>query len=134
MDGPEEQQLHRSLAPAHDPPDLPVLEASFELEQDRVPLVERQAAHRGMQFVTEQLAGDLQNAKTPEERYWQLVATAFLLLGPTNFERQDKPLLEMDVIDEGTLRMTHLKDDIWGDCEVWSRLATDPDPFAEATP
>jgi len=52
------------------------------------------------QFITEQLAGDLLNARTPEERYWQLVATAFLLLGPTNFERQDKPLLEMDVIDE----------------------------------
>jgi hypothetical protein len=52
------------------------------------------------QFIIEQLAGDLQDAKTPEERYWQLVATAFLLLGPTNFERQDKPLLEMDVIDE----------------------------------
>jgi hypothetical protein len=52
------------------------------------------------QFIIEQLAGDLQNATTPEERYWQLVATAFLLLGPTNFERQDKPLLEMDVIDE----------------------------------
>ncbi|MBI2804814.1 MAG: DUF1553 domain-containing protein [Planctomycetes bacterium] len=52
------------------------------------------------QFIIEQLAGDLQNAKTPEERYWQLVATAFLLLGPTNFERQDKPILEMDVIDE----------------------------------
>src|SRR5262245_12295920 len=52
------------------------------------------------QFITEQLAGDLLQAKTPEERYWQLVATAFLLLGPTNFERQDKPTLEMDVIDE----------------------------------
>ncbi len=52
------------------------------------------------QFVTEQLSGDLQDAKTPQERYWQLVATAFLLLGPTNFERQDKPILEMDVIDE----------------------------------
>ena len=52
------------------------------------------------QFILEQLAGDLLNANTPEERYWQLVATAFLLLGPTNFERQDKPLLEMDVIDE----------------------------------
>src|SRR5260370_28464945 len=52
------------------------------------------------QFITEQLAGDLQNARTPEERYWQLVATAFLLLGPTNFERQDKPLLETDVIYE----------------------------------
>jgi Protein of unknown function (DUF1553)/Protein of unknown function (DUF1549)/Planctomycete cytochrome C len=52
------------------------------------------------QFISEQLAGDLLQAKTPEERYWQLVATAFLLLGPTNFERQDKPTLEMDVIDE----------------------------------
>lgn len=52
------------------------------------------------QFITEQLAGDLIEGKTAEERYWQLVATAFLLLGPTNFERQDKPLLEMDVIDE----------------------------------
>ncbi len=52
------------------------------------------------QFIIEQLSGDLQDARTPEERYWQLVATAFLLLGPTNFERQDKPLLEMDVIDE----------------------------------
>ena len=52
------------------------------------------------QFVIEQLSGDLLTAKSPEERYWQLVATAFLLLGPTNFERQDKPSLEMDVIDE----------------------------------
>jgi hypothetical protein len=52
------------------------------------------------QFILEQLSGDLLAAKSPEERYWQLVATAFLLLGPTNFERQDKPILEMDVIDE----------------------------------
>src|SRR5207244_10553955 len=43
---------------------------------------------------------DLLQAKTPEDRDWQLVATAFLLPGPTNFERQDKPVLEMDVIDE----------------------------------
>src|SRR5260370_19527209 len=52
------------------------------------------------QFIAEQLAGDLLQAKTPEERYWRLVATAFLLLGPTNYEGQDKPTLEMDVIDE----------------------------------
>ncbi len=52
------------------------------------------------QFIREQLAGDLLPAKTPEERYWQLIATAFLLLGPTNYEAQDKPVLEMDVIDE----------------------------------
>jgi hypothetical protein len=52
------------------------------------------------EFIREQLAGDLLQAKTPEERYWQLVATAFLLLGPHNYERQDKPILEMDIIDE----------------------------------
>jgi hypothetical protein len=52
------------------------------------------------QFIMEQLAGDLLEATTPEDRYWRLIATAFLLLGPTNYERQDKPLLEMDVIDE----------------------------------
>jgi hypothetical protein len=52
------------------------------------------------EFIREQLAGDLLQAKTPEERYWQLVATAFLLLGPHNYERQDKPVLEMDIIDE----------------------------------
>ena len=52
------------------------------------------------QVIVEQLSGDLLGAKSPEERYWQLVATAFLLLGPTNFEGQDKPQLEMDVNDE----------------------------------
>src|SRR5207244_7250048 len=40
------------------------------------------------------------DANTSEERYWQLVATAYLLLGPHNYERQDKPTLEMDIIDE----------------------------------
>ncbi|MCI0683379.1 MAG: DUF1553 domain-containing protein [Gemmataceae bacterium] len=52
------------------------------------------------QFITEQLAGDLLDARTPEERYWRLIATAFLLLGPHNYERQDKPILEMDIVDE----------------------------------
>ncbi len=51
-------------------------------------------------FIQEQIAGDLLDAKTTEDRNRQLVATAFLLLGPTNYERQDKPILEMDVIDE----------------------------------
>jgi len=51
-------------------------------------------------FITEQVAGDLLPFKTPEERRDYLIATAFLLLGPTNFERQDKPILEMDIIDE----------------------------------
>lgn len=52
------------------------------------------------QFIVEQLAGDLLEGKTPEERYWRLVATAFLILGPHNYESQDKPILEMDIIDE----------------------------------
>ncbi len=52
------------------------------------------------QFILEQIAGDLLKATTPEERRRLLIATALLLLGPTNYERQDKPVLEMDIIDE----------------------------------
>lgn len=51
-------------------------------------------------FMMEQMAGDLLPVTTPEQRREQLVATAFLALGPTNYERQDKDSLEMDVIDE----------------------------------
>lgn len=52
------------------------------------------------EFVTEQLAGDLLPSENAAERRRHLVATAFLLLGPTNFEQQDKDILEMDIIDE----------------------------------
>jgi hypothetical protein len=51
-------------------------------------------------FIQEQIAGDLLPAATSEERRQNLIATAFLVLGPTNYEGQDKPILEMDVIDE----------------------------------
>ncbi|HTU19832.1 MAG TPA: PSD1 and planctomycete cytochrome C domain-containing protein, partial [Gemmataceae bacterium] len=51
-------------------------------------------------FLTEQIAGDLLPAATPEERRRQLIATAFLVLGPTNYEQQNKDVLEMDVVDE----------------------------------
>jgi hypothetical protein len=51
-------------------------------------------------FLIEQIAGDLLPYLTPEQRHDFLVATGFLTLGPTNYERQDKPTLEMDVIDE----------------------------------
>ena len=51
-------------------------------------------------FIIEQIAGDLLPSATPQKRHDLLVATAFLLLGPTNYERQNKPILEMDVIDE----------------------------------
>ncbi len=51
-------------------------------------------------FVTEQLAGDLLPAESLEQQQDQLIATAFLMLGATNYEEQDKLQLEMDVIDE----------------------------------
>lgn len=52
------------------------------------------------QFVSEQIAGDLLPYASTEERSRQLTATAFLALGPTNYELQDKQLLRYDVIDE----------------------------------
>jgi len=52
------------------------------------------------QFIREQLAGDLLPAATPAEQRRQTIATAFLALGPTNYEEQDKQQLRFDVIDE----------------------------------
>ncbi|MCG8648687.1 MAG: DUF1553 domain-containing protein [Pirellulales bacterium] len=52
------------------------------------------------QFLREQIAGDLMESKDWQDRRRKLVATAFLLLGPTNYELQDKDVLEMDVVDE----------------------------------
>ncbi|MFK7819008.1 MAG: DUF1553 domain-containing protein [Planctomycetaceae bacterium] len=51
-------------------------------------------------FIVEQIAGDLMPASDDEERSRQLKATAFLALGPTNYENQDKRQLRMDVVDE----------------------------------
>jgi hypothetical protein len=51
-------------------------------------------------FIVEQIAGDLLRSDNPDDRAMATIATAFLLLGPTNFESQDKPILEMDMIDE----------------------------------
>lgn len=52
------------------------------------------------QFVMEQIAGDLMPFADVHQRRRRLVATGFLLLGPTNYEMQDKEILEMDVVDE----------------------------------
>lgn len=52
------------------------------------------------QFVREQLAGDLLPAKNFREKGRQLTATGFLVLGPHNYELQDKDVLEMDIVDE----------------------------------
>ncbi len=52
------------------------------------------------EFVREQLAGDLMESTDWQQRRRRLTATAFLVLGPTNFELQDKDVLEMDIADE----------------------------------
>ncbi len=52
------------------------------------------------QFIREQIAGDLLPSSDSEQRRRQLTATAFLVLGPTNYEEQDKQQLRFDVIDE----------------------------------
>ena len=52
------------------------------------------------QMITEHLAGDLLPADSDAGRARQLTATAFLALGPTNYEEQDKGVLRMDIIDE----------------------------------
>ena len=52
------------------------------------------------QFIKEQLAGDLLHSDNWVEKARRMTATSFLLLGPTNYELQDKDILEMDIIDE----------------------------------
>lgn len=52
------------------------------------------------EFIREQIAGDLIEGATLEEKRRKLIATAFLALGNTNLEEQDKAQLRMDVVDE----------------------------------
>lgn len=52
------------------------------------------------QLIREQVAGDLLPADDSVTRSRQLIATAFLALGNTNLEEQDKAQLDMDYIDE----------------------------------
>lgn len=51
-------------------------------------------------FVREQIAGDLMPTADPGLRKRRLIAAGFLVLGPTNYEQQDKEKLAMDVVDE----------------------------------
>ncbi|MFM8891898.1 MAG: DUF1549 domain-containing protein, partial [Planctomycetia bacterium] len=51
-------------------------------------------------FIVEQIAGDLLPHESPDGERDHLVATSYLALGATNYEEQDKRVLEMDVIDE----------------------------------
>ena len=52
------------------------------------------------EFLRQQIAGDLLDTNDWQQRRRNLIATAFLLLGPTNYEMQDKDILQMDVVDE----------------------------------
>ena len=51
-------------------------------------------------FIREQLAGDLLPHKDNQERSENLIGSGFLMLGPHNYENQDKELLKLDVVDE----------------------------------
>jgi len=51
-------------------------------------------------FIREQIAGDLLPTANADARNRQLTATAFLALGPTNYEEQNKQQLRFDIIDE----------------------------------
>jgi hypothetical protein len=51
-------------------------------------------------FLTEQLAGDLLPAGAVAEAQDQVLASAFWMLGPINYEEQDHRVLEMDRVDE----------------------------------
>ena len=61
-------------------------------------------------FVAAQIAGDLAAADAAARAADELVASAFLVLGPTNYEEQDKAQLRMDIVDEqlGTIGRTFL--------------------------
>lgn len=52
------------------------------------------------QLIREHVAGDLLSADSDQKRDEQRVASGYLILGPNNYEQQDKELLRMDVIDE----------------------------------
>ncbi len=51
-------------------------------------------------MITEMIAGDLLPYNNAAQRRRQLTATGFLVLGPTNYEEQDKGMLRMDIVDE----------------------------------
>ena len=52
------------------------------------------------EFVTQQLAGDLLESNTIDERRDHLTATGYLVLGPKMLAEQDKPKLIADLVDE----------------------------------
>ncbi|MBM82264.1 MAG: hypothetical protein CMJ78_16990 [Planctomycetaceae bacterium] len=51
-------------------------------------------------FVREQLAGDLMESATPEEKFERTVATGFLMVGPKALAETDKEQVKLDIADE----------------------------------
>ncbi|MDA0282040.1 MAG: PSD1 and planctomycete cytochrome C domain-containing protein [Planctomycetota bacterium] len=51
-------------------------------------------------FVKEQVAGDLMPYDSPEQRKDQVMATAFLAIGPKSLNETDREAFAMDVVDE----------------------------------
>ena len=52
------------------------------------------------QLIREHLAGDLLESETPEQQAESLTGVGFLAMGPTNYELQDKELLDLEIVDE----------------------------------
>lgn len=52
------------------------------------------------ELITMHLAGDLLPHSSDEERIQQLVSTGFLVLGPHNYENQNKAELNFEIVDE----------------------------------
>ncbi|MDF1656304.1 MAG: DUF1553 domain-containing protein [Verrucomicrobiales bacterium] len=52
------------------------------------------------EFITEQIAGDLLPFENLKERQRHLTATGFLVLGPHNYENQNKAELDFEIVDE----------------------------------
>lgn len=51
-------------------------------------------------FLREQIAGDLLEARSDDDRQRQLIATGFLAVGPKMLSERDKVKLKLDVVDE----------------------------------
>lgn len=51
-------------------------------------------------LILEHIAGDLLETHDNQQRNDNLIGSGYLMLGPTNYEQQDKALLKMEVVDE----------------------------------
>ncbi|MEM7011609.1 MAG: DUF1553 domain-containing protein [Verrucomicrobiota bacterium] len=52
------------------------------------------------EMIREHVAGDLMPFESREQRATQLTASGFLVLGPHNYENQDKDMLDLEIADE----------------------------------